>query len=208
LREAALVLITNVSHKFIRDIKSSGEYASPKVKASCRERAKLICFNEINVRILFPTIKRCAALSEHFSIKRSVIKFLIKFLRLVGTGDIAPLQKIFRRSSNPAGFEKDAIHYANKCRTHMIDHMDRYTNELGIRAQRGAANTARGTDRLVREEVQASALFSLFQTAYTYRLCKFVSSNLATVFRFSLAVLLLDPAFSRYRHNPCLPRQY
>lgn len=161
----------NFMAKFVHDIKSGGEFVSENSKLACKERATLIAFNLINEAVLFSTMKTFADRSE-FPLKRTAIKFLTKFISSVATGDTDPLNKYFKRHANPELFEQEALRYAQKCRSSIFAVFGRYTDENAFRAQRVAAT--RSSNLHIREDVKANVLFALFETAYTYRLCKYV----------------------------------
>lgn len=203
LREVALCLAKHVSSRFVREIKKNGEYISPKIKSSCRERAMLLLFHLVNLRMLFPAIRQCYAKSD-FPIKRNVIKFITKFISLVATGDIASLNKYFRRSPDPESFQRLTLKYAEKCRQMVVKFMPRYTDEKAIKAQRGAVTITLAEELLMREEIKAHILWALFQSAYTYRLCSYVrrrTSNLCSIT--SIVSHTYSAVFSFFRHKQC-----
>eukprot|EP01122_Echinamoeba_exundans_P014002 TRINITY_DN6251_c0_g1_i1.p1 TRINITY_DN6251_c0_g1~~TRINITY_DN6251_c0_g1_i1.p1 ORF type:complete len:497 (-),score=74.97 TRINITY_DN6251_c0_g1_i1:1260-2750(-) len=175
MKEAFMAITTEVSKHLVQKIKKNGEFVSENTKISCQQRAGLLLRSLAWKHYAFPAFKE-AALKSQFPIKRSVIKFLNKFILFTLNGDIAPLRRFFDRYHDPKAFEKKARKYAEKCRMLVYSTGVKMSKPEGIKAQRGAFFITSASEVAQREETRAVALFNLFQTAYTYRLCEFTQN--------------------------------
>lgn len=176
LREAMTCLARQTGLCLIRDIKtrakSRGVSVTDDDKARCREKAYLAMFVLVNRNVIFPAVKAAAA-KNPLPIEKNVQEFFYSFVEFVATDDIEPLKPLFSKSKDSAGFERLARSYAQKWKPRIIAAMVEYTDLGSLRAQRAVAHRSAKAHIGIRDEMMASALAGIFETAHTFRLCKY-----------------------------------
>lgn len=176
LREAMTCLARQTGLCLIRDIKTRAKARGMSVtdedKARCREKAYLAMFVLVNRNVIFPAVKAAAA-KNPLPIEKHVQEFFYSFVEFVATDDIEPLKPLFSKSKDSVGFERLARSYAQKWKPRIVSAMVEYTDLGSLRAQRAVANRSTKAHIGIRDEMMASALASIFETAHTFRLCTY-----------------------------------